>query len=139
VNPLAIVPEQSEKVIPQVLALAEENGLVCFDPRPARFTCLPTWRRNKATSKTTNSGAEATSHGRAAGVLKSLDPGAKRQRQPLESIAEAWVVPDYSLALSDANLPGVDDSAGGGHWVWMGKPQPRRIARIWGGKGSCWQ
>ena len=29
---MAIVPEQSEKVVPQVLALAEENGLVCFDP-----------------------------------------------------------------------------------------------------------
>jgi hypothetical protein len=30
---MAIVPEQSEKVIPRVLALAEENGLVCFDPQ----------------------------------------------------------------------------------------------------------
>ena len=30
---MAIVPKQSEKVFPQVLALAEENGLVCFDPQ----------------------------------------------------------------------------------------------------------
>jgi hypothetical protein len=29
---MAVMPEQSEKVVPQVLALAEENGLVCFDP-----------------------------------------------------------------------------------------------------------
>ena len=30
---MGIVPEQSEKVVPQVLALTEENGLVCFDPQ----------------------------------------------------------------------------------------------------------
>src|SRR6516164_3702076 len=37
---MAIVPEQSEKVVPQVLALSEENGLVCFDPQ-ARQAYLP--------------------------------------------------------------------------------------------------
>jgi hypothetical protein len=41
VNPMAIVPEQSEKVIPQVLALAEENGLVCFDPQAGQVYLPP--------------------------------------------------------------------------------------------------
>jgi hypothetical protein len=30
---MAIVPEQSEKVVPQILVLAEENGLLCFGPQ----------------------------------------------------------------------------------------------------------
>jgi hypothetical protein len=38
---MAIVPEQSEKVIPRVLALAEENGLVCFDPQASRVYLPP--------------------------------------------------------------------------------------------------
>ena len=38
---MAIVPEQSEKVVPQVLALAEENGLVCFDPQAGRVYLPP--------------------------------------------------------------------------------------------------
>ena len=38
---MAIVPEQSEKVIPRVLALAEENGLVCFDPQAGRVYLPP--------------------------------------------------------------------------------------------------
>jgi hypothetical protein len=37
---MAIMQEQSENVVPQVLALAEENGLVCFDPQ-ARQVYLP--------------------------------------------------------------------------------------------------
>jgi hypothetical protein len=37
---MAVIEEQSEKVVPQVLALAEENGLVCFDPQ-ARQAYLP--------------------------------------------------------------------------------------------------
>jgi hypothetical protein len=37
---MAVMQEQSEKVVPQVLALAEENGLVCFDPQ-ARQAYLP--------------------------------------------------------------------------------------------------
>jgi hypothetical protein len=38
---MAIVPEQSEKVVPQVLALAEENGLVCFDPQAGQIYLPP--------------------------------------------------------------------------------------------------
>ena len=38
---MAIVPEQSEKVVPQVLALAEENGLVCFDAQAAKVYLPP--------------------------------------------------------------------------------------------------
>ncbi len=38
---MAIVPEQSEKVVPQVLALAEENGLVCFDPQAGQVYLPP--------------------------------------------------------------------------------------------------
>jgi hypothetical protein len=38
---MAIVPEQSEKVVPQVLALAEENGLVCFDPQAGKVYLPP--------------------------------------------------------------------------------------------------
>jgi hypothetical protein len=37
---MAIRPEQSEKV-PQVLALAEDNGLVCFDPQAGRVYLSP--------------------------------------------------------------------------------------------------
>ena len=38
---MAIVPEQSEKVVPQVLTLAEENGLVCFDPQAGKVYLPP--------------------------------------------------------------------------------------------------
>ena len=38
---MAIVPKQSEKVFPQVLALAEENGLVCFDPQAGKVYLPP--------------------------------------------------------------------------------------------------
>ena len=38
---IAIVPEQSEKVVLQVLALAEENGLVCFDPQAGQVYLPP--------------------------------------------------------------------------------------------------
>ena len=38
---MAIVPEQSEKVVPQVLVLAEENGLVCFDPQAGKVYLPP--------------------------------------------------------------------------------------------------
>ena len=38
---MAIVPEQSEKVVPQILALAEENGLVCFDPQAGQVYLPP--------------------------------------------------------------------------------------------------
>jgi hypothetical protein len=38
---MAIVPEKSEKVVAQVLALAEENGLVCFDPQASRVYLPP--------------------------------------------------------------------------------------------------
>jgi hypothetical protein len=38
---MAIVPEQSEKVVPQVLALAEQNGLVCFDPQAGKVYLPP--------------------------------------------------------------------------------------------------
>jgi hypothetical protein len=38
---MAIVPEQSEKVVPQVLALVEENGLVCFDPQAGKVYLPP--------------------------------------------------------------------------------------------------
>jgi hypothetical protein len=38
---MAIVLEQFEKVIPQVLALAEENGLVCFDPQAGQVYLPP--------------------------------------------------------------------------------------------------
>jgi hypothetical protein len=38
---MAILPEQSEKVVPQVLALAEENGLVCFDPQAGQVHLPP--------------------------------------------------------------------------------------------------
>ena len=38
---MAIVPEQYEKVVPQVLALAEENGLVCFDPQAGKVYLPP--------------------------------------------------------------------------------------------------
>ncbi len=38
---MAIMPEQSEKVVPQILALAEENGLVCFDPQAGRVYLPP--------------------------------------------------------------------------------------------------
>ena len=38
---VAIMQEQSEKVVPQVLALAEENGLVCFDAQAAKVYLPP--------------------------------------------------------------------------------------------------
>jgi len=38
---MAILPEQSEKVVPQVLALAEDNGLVCFDPQAGKVHLPP--------------------------------------------------------------------------------------------------
>jgi len=38
---MAIAPKQSEKVFPQVLALAEENGLVCFDPQVGKVYLPP--------------------------------------------------------------------------------------------------
>ena len=38
---MAIAPKQSEKVFPQVLALAEENGLVCFDPQAGKVYLPP--------------------------------------------------------------------------------------------------
>jgi hypothetical protein len=38
---MAIAPERSEKVFPQVLALAEENGLVCFDPQAGKVYLPP--------------------------------------------------------------------------------------------------
>ena len=38
---MAIVPEQYEKVVPQVLALAEQNGLVCFDPQAGKVYLPP--------------------------------------------------------------------------------------------------
>jgi hypothetical protein len=38
---MAIVPKQSEKVFPLVLALAEENGLVCFDPQAGKVYLPP--------------------------------------------------------------------------------------------------
>jgi len=38
---MAIVPEKCEKVVPQVLALAEENGLVCFDSRAGKVYLPP--------------------------------------------------------------------------------------------------
>jgi hypothetical protein len=38
---MAILPEQSEKVVPQILALAEENGLVCFDPQAGQVYLPP--------------------------------------------------------------------------------------------------
>ena len=33
---LAIQPDQSESMLPLVLSLAEEHGLVCFDPQSAK-------------------------------------------------------------------------------------------------------
>ena len=38
---MAIVPEQSEKVVPQVLVLAEEHALVCFDPQAGKVYLPP--------------------------------------------------------------------------------------------------
>ena len=38
---MAIVPEQSEKVVPQILVLGEENGLVCFDPQAGQVYLPP--------------------------------------------------------------------------------------------------
>ena len=38
---MGIVPEKSEKVVPQILALAEENGLVCFDPQAGQVYLPP--------------------------------------------------------------------------------------------------
>ena len=38
---MGILPEQSEKVVQQVLALAEENGLVCFDPQAGKVYLPP--------------------------------------------------------------------------------------------------
>ena len=38
---MAIMLEQSEKVVPQVLALAEEHGLVCFDPQAGQVYLPP--------------------------------------------------------------------------------------------------
>ena len=38
---VAIMQEQSEKVVPQVLALAEENGLVCFDAQAGKVYLPP--------------------------------------------------------------------------------------------------
>jgi len=38
---MAILPEKCEKVVPQVLALAEENGLVCFDSQAGRVYLPP--------------------------------------------------------------------------------------------------
>jgi hypothetical protein len=38
---MAILPAKSEKVVPQVLALAEENGLVCFDSQAGRVYLPP--------------------------------------------------------------------------------------------------
>ena len=38
---IAIVPEQSEKLVPQILALAEENGQVYFDPQAGQVYLPP--------------------------------------------------------------------------------------------------
>jgi len=38
---MAIVPEQFEKVIPQIRSLAEENGLVCFNPQAGKVYLPP--------------------------------------------------------------------------------------------------
>jgi hypothetical protein len=38
---MAVMQEQSEKVVPQILALAEENGLVCFDPQAGQVYLPP--------------------------------------------------------------------------------------------------
>jgi hypothetical protein len=38
---MAILPGECEKVVPQVLALAEENGLVCFDSQAGRVYLPP--------------------------------------------------------------------------------------------------
>src|SRR6516164_1932816 len=38
---MAIMPERFEKFVPQVLALAEENGLVCFDSQSGKVYLPP--------------------------------------------------------------------------------------------------
>jgi hypothetical protein len=38
---MAILPEKCDKVVPQVLTLAEENGLVCFDPQAGQVYLPP--------------------------------------------------------------------------------------------------
>jgi hypothetical protein len=38
---LAIQPEQSEKVVPQVMVLAEQHELVCFDPQAGKVYLPP--------------------------------------------------------------------------------------------------
>jgi hypothetical protein len=38
---MAILPEQSEKVVSQVLALAEDNGVVCFNPQAGKVYLPP--------------------------------------------------------------------------------------------------
>jgi hypothetical protein len=54
---MAIVPEQSKKVVPQVLALAEEHGLVCFDPQAGQVYLPPHLmaKQNDATPAETSS------------------------------------------------------------------------------------
>jgi hypothetical protein len=38
---MAVLPEKFDTVVPQVLTLAEENGLVCFDPQAGQVYLPP--------------------------------------------------------------------------------------------------
>ena len=45
---MAIQPEKSEKVVPLVLALAEQHELVCFDPQAGKVYLPPHMRAQQA-------------------------------------------------------------------------------------------
>ncbi len=45
---LAIRPEQAGRVVPAILALAEQHGLTCFDPQAGRVSLPPDLRARQA-------------------------------------------------------------------------------------------
>ena len=47
---MAIQPEQSDKVVPQILALAAQDELVCFDPQAGKVHLPPNLKTAKATA-----------------------------------------------------------------------------------------
>jgi hypothetical protein len=58
---MAIQPEQSEKVIPQILALAAQEELVCFDPQSGEVHLPPNLTaRQNGRSRRADLGCQAT-------------------------------------------------------------------------------
>lgn len=72
---MAIQPEQCEKVVPQVLALAEQFELVCFNPQAVRVYLPPHLRAEEDTAAFTGSACASETQPGATQVNDNLQPG----------------------------------------------------------------